>query len=73
MCWVGVVYSSDQRNMHHVCYHNYIHCLFFFLLQAEATHHEVSQCCVYVYGVLYCRHVVGMMLCRGKLSHMFII
>ena len=29
-------------------------------------HHEVSQCCMHVYGVTYCTHVVGMMLCRGR-------
>ena len=30
--------------------------------------HSVSQCCMHEYGVMYCTHVVGMMLCRGKLA-----
>ena len=36
----------------------------FYCLQAERDRHEVSQCCVCVYGIMYRRHVIGMMLCR---------
>ena len=50
---------------YHVCYHVFI---IFYCLQAEMDRHSVSQCCMHEYGVMYCTHVVGMMLCRGKLA-----
>ena len=60
-----LTYSKvEMKEFYHVYYHVFI---IFYCLQVEAEDHRVSQCCVHVYGVTYCTHVVGMMLCRGRL------
>ena len=59
-----------MTEFYHVCYHVFI---IFYCLQAEEIRHEVSQCCVLVYGVTYCIQVVGMMLCRGRLVTYFLV
>ena len=59
-----------MKEFYHVCYHVFI---IFYCLQDEWRRHGVSQCCMHEYGVTYCTHVVGVMLCRGRLVTYFLV